>query len=72
MYCYSDDGFYWDNFTEHCIRNKTIDVDVYAIPHQCTPYTNYTRTKGYKKIPGDACEGGPREYRMDVLPCPIT
>lgn len=72
MYClFSDDGFYEGEHSHTCIRNKTLTKNPYDVPKNCTPYTFFQRTKGYKKIPGDSCEGGPREYLPDNIPCPI-
>lgn len=66
-----DDGFFEGKHPHTCIRNKTLTKNPYDVPRNCTPYTFFQRTKGYKKIPGDSCEGGPREYLPDNIPCPI-
>uniref|UniRef100_A0A1B6DW73 Sortilin-related receptor n=1 Tax=Clastoptera arizonana TaxID=38151 RepID=A0A1B6DW73_9HEMI len=54
-----------------CIRNKTHNYNPYLIPNSCKPGLFYNRTKGYRKIEGDACEKGDEEmYLPDLLPCP--
>lgn len=54
-----------------CIRNKTSKYDPYAVPATCQPGQFYNRTKGYRRIEGDVCEGGnERNFLPDVLPCP--
>lgn len=68
---YSATGFYWDEQSLNCIRDKNSSIDHYAIPKKCPPFTTYNRTTGYKKIPGDTCVGGAVGSLVDVLPCPI-
>lgn len=56
----------------HCIRNKSITYDPYAVPKTCEPGQFYNRTKGYRKIEGDTCTTGYSYlYEPDSLPCPI-
>lgn len=58
--------------SQQCIRNKTHGFNPYAVPATCSPGGFYNRTKGYKKIPGDACVGGnERKYLPTTLPCPL-
>ncbi|XP_045625309.2 sortilin-related receptor isoform X2 [Procambarus clarkii] len=63
-----------DNMTSHeCIKDKEDRVDPYAVPNTCKPGHFYNRTKGYRRIPGDTCEGG-REYQYEpsITACPVT
>lgn len=54
-----------------CIRNKTSKYEPYAVPATCQPGQFYNRTKGYRRIEGDVCEGAnERNFLPDVLPCP--
>ncbi|CAG0913244.1 unnamed protein product [Notodromas monacha] len=47
-------------------------VNVYKIPDNCPPGSFYNRTRGYRKIPGDVCEGGMgRLYEPERVPCPV-
>lgn len=56
----------------YCVRNKSINYDPYEIPETCKPGGFYNRTKGYRKIAGNACEDGfASHYLPDVLPCPF-
>lgn len=58
--------------SQQCIRNKTLNYNPYAVPAVCPPDTFYSRTKGYRKIPGDVCIGGnERKFLPTKLPCPV-
>lgn len=46
-------------------------ADPYAVPPTCKPGEFYNRTKGYRKIEEDVCQGGnERKFLPDRLPCP--
>ncbi|KAK6642297.1 hypothetical protein RUM44_014020 [Polyplax serrata] len=67
-----DFGFERSITLQHCIRNKTLNYNPYEVPLTCRPGAFYNRTKGYRKIPGDACvDGNSRKYLPDMLPCPM-
>ena len=54
-----DYGFIRTGTTFHCVRDKNLTTyDPYAVPSECKPGTYYLRTKGYRKIIDDECEGG--------------
>nr|XP_027196293.1 sortilin-related receptor-like [Dermatophagoides pteronyssinus] len=39
----------------------------------CSPGRMFNKTKGYRKIPGDTCEGGEEDwYSPHLLPCPFN
>lgn len=67
-----DFGFLVDDESRTCIRDKDDTVDPYAIPSTCRPGGFYNRTKGYRIIPGDTCEGG-RDYQYNptITACPV-
>lgn len=66
-----DFGFERTIAMPQCIRNKTSKYEPYAVPATCQPGQFYNRTKGYRRIEGDVCEGGnERNFLPDVLPCP--
>nr|CAD7443908.1 unnamed protein product [Timema bartmani] len=67
----SDFGFVHNIVLHTCIRNKSSSYDPYAVPSSCKPGNFYNQTKGYRKIPGDACEGGNDQLYLPArLPCP--
>ncbi|XP_063217852.1 sortilin-related receptor-like [Bacillus rossius redtenbacheri] len=67
-----DFGFVRNVGLEICTRNKTNGVSPYDIPKTCTPGSFYNRTRGYRKIPSDACMGGNEvAYSPEKLPCPF-
>lgn len=69
---FSDFGFTHIGRPAHCIQNKSITYDPYAIPKTCQPGKFYNRTKGYRKVDGDVCQSGfTYLYEPDSLPCPI-
>lgn len=73
FFYFSDFAFYWNTTTDHCVRNKSIPIDPYAVPRICPPYSYYNRTKGYRKIPSDECEGGSSSFfEPNSIPCPVT
>ncbi|XP_017882694.1 sortilin-related receptor-like [Ceratina calcarata] len=56
----------------HCVRDKSMTYDPYAVPTTCTYGAFYNRTKGYMKIADDECEGGlAANYEPDEIPCPV-
>jgi hypothetical protein len=47
-------------------------VNIHAIPSPCPAGTFYDRTRGYRKIPGDVCEGGMGHlYEPERVACPV-
>ncbi|TSX58295.1 Sortilin-related receptor [Bagarius yarrelli] len=56
-----------------CIPDPEFSGSLYAPPVPCPVGTMYRRSKGYRKVPGDSCNGGDVEARLDgeMLPCPI-
>lgn len=56
-----------------CVRNKSATkYDPYGVPADCRPGHYYKRTKGYRKIDGDACTiSGYMSYAPDMVPCPL-
>lgn len=39
----------------------------------CQPGRMFNKTKGYRKLPGNTCEGGEEDwYSPQILPCPFT
>lgn len=67
-----DFGFVIDENTQKCVKEMDDTVDPYAIPSSCTHGGFYNRTKGYRLVPGDTCEGG-RDYQYNptVTACPV-
>ncbi|KAK7076324.1 Sortilin-related receptor [Halocaridina rubra] len=67
-----DFGFKESMITLDCMKDPDDTIDPYAVPVTCTPGHFYNRTKGYRKVPGDTCEGG-REYRYvpAITSCPV-
>lgn len=67
-----DFGFIIDENTQNCVKDQDDTVDPYAIPSSCTHGGFYNRTKGYRLVPGDTCEGG-RDYQYNptVTACPV-
>lgn len=64
-----DFGFVRTGTPYHCIRDKNLQkFDPYAIPNTCAPGKFYNRTKGYRKITDDQCEGGfSRKFEPDEV-----
>ncbi|KAG6442485.1 hypothetical protein O3G_MSEX002361 [Manduca sexta] len=57
---------------EECIQNKSVKFDPYSIPPDCHEGDYYKRTKGYRKIDGNACTiSGYMAYAPDTIPCPM-
>lgn len=66
----SDVGFREDEASRQCVREG--EVDPYAVPTNCTEGAFYRRTKGYRRVSGDTCEGGRLlEYAPDEISCPL-
>lgn len=56
-----------------CIRDSSSNYDPYAIPGSCKPNDFYNRTRGYRRIPGDTCQGGLEDrYEPERISCPIN
>lgn len=67
-----DFGFVRSGRPSHCIKNKSMSFDPYAVPKSCQPGSFYNRTKGYRKIDDDVCYSGfSYLYLPDPLPCPV-
>ncbi|XP_037803738.1 sortilin-related receptor-like isoform X3 [Penaeus monodon] len=65
---------YKDNMgTQICTVDSSFNFDPHAVPLSCKPGEFYNRTKGYRKIPGDTCEGG-RDYMYlpTITACPVS
>ncbi|XP_055516540.1 sortilin-related receptor isoform X2 [Leucoraja erinacea] len=60
--------------SEICIPDPEFFGNMSAPPIPCPAGTTYKRTKGYRKISGDACSGGDVEARLEgeMLPCPVN
>lgn len=56
-----------------CAEDTDDAINPYDVPAVCLPGHFYNRTRGYRKVPGDTCEGG-REYlyRPTITACPVT
>jgi hypothetical protein len=64
-----DGYFFWSNT---CVRDNSSDVDVHAIPSPCPEGTFYKRTKGYRRVVGDTCDGGVEHLlEPDNMACPV-
>uniref|UniRef100_F6V4V0 VPS10 domain-containing protein n=1 Tax=Ciona intestinalis TaxID=7719 RepID=F6V4V0_CIOIN len=69
-----DAGFHVPNFWGiYCVPNPTSTMDPYQVPPTCSAGKFYNRTKGYRKLEGDICQGGSAEshYAPDLVPCPV-
>ncbi|XP_042893587.1 sortilin-related receptor-like isoform X2 [Penaeus japonicus] len=65
---------YKDNMgTQECAVDSSFNFDPHEVPPSCKPGEFYNRTKGYRKIPGDTCEGG-RDYMYlpTITACPVS
>lgn len=71
-----DFGFVRSDKDDGCVRNKLISsfvFDPFKIPATCKAGEFYNRTKGYRKIDGDACVGGySSRYLPQLIACPVT
>uniref|UniRef100_A0A3P8Z6A1 Sortilin-related receptor n=1 Tax=Esox lucius TaxID=8010 RepID=A0A3P8Z6A1_ESOLU len=56
-----------------CLPDPEFSGNLYAPPVPCPVGTTYRRSKGYRKVSGDSCNGGDVEARLDgeMLPCPV-
>ena len=67
-----DFGFKKNSQDKTCSKDKTDIVNPFAIPNNCQPGESYNLTKGYRKIPGDTCQGGHDYiYEPELTPCPL-
>nr|CAB3266484.1 sortilin-related receptor-like [Phallusia mammillata] len=70
-----DEGFYIPLvYGIYCVPIQNSTFDVYQIPSTCYPGGYYKRTKGYRKLAGDKCQGGSVEdhYAQESVPCPLN
>ncbi|KAK8747660.1 hypothetical protein OTU49_016520, partial [Cherax quadricarinatus] len=68
-----DFGFANDMETQKCLKDPDDSIDPYAVPLTCKPGHFYNRTKGYRRIPGDSCEGGREfQYNPSITSCPVS
>lgn len=57
---------------KECVRNKSSKHDPYELPKDCAPGHYYKRTKGYRKIDGNACTMPSYiAYAPEMIPCPL-
>ena len=70
----SDFGFKRENlWSNNCVYDeKSGAIDPHTIP-DCVDGGYYVRSRGYRKIPGDTCQGGV-DYRFDPenMTCPAS
>lgn len=71
-----DFGFVRSGRPWHCIRNitanSTSSASPFDIPANCPVSAHYLRTRGYRRIAGDRCQGGlESHYSPERIPCPI-
>ncbi|XP_071524036.1 sortilin-related receptor-like isoform X2 [Panulirus ornatus] len=68
-----DFGFIDDMGSQKCLKDPGDTINPYDVPLTCKPGHFYNRTKGYRQIPGDTCEGG-REYQYNptITACPVS
>ncbi|XP_064651569.1 sortilin-related receptor-like isoform X2 [Lineus longissimus] len=58
-----------DAYSWQCISDPDSGVDVHKPPRYCTDF--YYRSRGYRKIAGDTCQGGDEHrFMADKLTCP--
>lgn len=72
-----DIGFIRDKLSPtKCIIDDSSTIsgfDPFSIPNECPPGNMFNKTRGYRKINGDTCEGGEEDwYSPQTLPCPFT
>ncbi|XP_029186888.2 sortilin-related receptor-like [Acropora millepora] len=54
-----------------CIWSSIVPPTRY--PPTCRPGQTYRRTKGYRRVPGDTCQGGMEDqYAAEMASCPIS
>lgn len=54
-----------------CIWSSIVPPTRY--PPTCRPGQTYLRTKGYRRVPGDTCQGGMEDrYAAETASCPIS
>ena len=51
---------------EFCYPSDNLPI----VPSNCTPYSSYPRSKGYRKIAGDQCTGEDDAFSPVTTPCP--
>lgn len=63
-----DIGFFRNQSPYNCMRYPTATYDPYKVPESCKPGQFYNRTKGYRKIEDNFCEGGlARNFEPDEV-----
>uniref|UniRef100_A0A646QCG5 Sortilin-related receptor n=1 Tax=Hemiscolopendra marginata TaxID=943146 RepID=A0A646QCG5_9MYRI len=68
-----DEAFKWDKDSKHCIRDRESYFDPLKIPEDCSAGKYYNRTKGYRKVAGDVCEGGLSiQFDPQMVSCPVS
>jgi hypothetical protein len=56
-----------------CVYDTESGVNVLAIPNPCLAGTYYNRTRGYRRVVGDMCEGGlANVYDPEPMICPVN
>lgn len=66
-----DFGFIRSGRPSHCIRTSP-NSTVFDIPSICPVGSHYLRTRGYRLIAGDRCQGGlESHYSPERIPCPL-
>ncbi|KAI0224251.1 Sortilin-related receptor, partial [Lamellibrachia satsuma] len=68
-----DFGFHKRSVASDICERQNKSVNVYRIPAFCPQGSYYNRTKGYRRVAGDTCQGGD-SYRYDPvrITCPIA
>ena len=64
------------NGSTKCILSKdpaNFFQDPLFVPNECRPGKMFNKSKGFRKINGNTCEGGEEDwYSPQVLPCPFN
>ncbi|XP_039293247.1 sortilin-related receptor-like [Nilaparvata lugens] len=67
-----DFGFERKDKMPICVRNKKVLPTYYETPASCREGEFFNRTRGYKKIKDDECQGGEEDFLPDLIPCPYS
>ncbi|CAH1796241.1 unnamed protein product [Owenia fusiformis] len=62
-------------WSSECVKDNDEcgTIDTHAIPGYCHEGAYYNRTRGYRKVSGDKCQGGEEHrYNPDILSCPVA